>query len=749
MFLSWNLLFGNIAVIAGLANLWLSAYLVHHWRNIQARSLFFLLMGTVVWSCAYGGQLLCPDFAVKLLWVKIKSLGFVTIPVLLFHFVLVTTNYYTSAHRRVMYFLWLWAALVITATLTNHIHHLVWADARLIYLPGLVSISFERGWFFSIYLAWAYALLTASIIYLIRYSTSSNPIQRKQGALMLGAIFAPWLINSFFFFGPEAMTYIELTPISFIISSLCFVLALFRYHLLRLIPLAREAVMDGLGDPVIVLDMQDRIAKVNRACVQALCLKHFPEERTLLSSFSPQIYQLVCKSRGNTAREFDVTMALTAHPINTKSTRHWHVRIAPLRSPHQVQSGWLVVLRDITHQKEGENALRGAKNFVKNIINSMPCSIIAVDRDFEITHWNHGAHVLTGTPAHRASGQNLTSLLEDITSLYKDFSRAMETGRIQRREKQELSINNRDLIVDIITFPLTSITTPGAVIQINDITEQTRVREMMIQSEKMMSVGGLAAGLAHEINNPLAGMIQSLQVIKNRLSNPLPANLEAARKHGIPFDRLVQYMEDRKLLYMMDLAEDAGLRAAKVVDNMLSFSRSQTGEKSCHSLFDIVDSTISLLQNDYSAGGSQRFKSIEMKTMVLDDLPAVPCEKSMIQQVVLNILKNGAQAMENHTDPDKAPPQFIFRFFMDKEMACVEIQDNGPGIPEHIRRRIFEPFFTTKPVGKGTGLGLSVSYFIVVDTHKGKLTVNSSPGKGTAFTIKLPALPCTDSPAQA
>jgi signal transduction histidine kinase len=120
-------------------------------------------------------------------------------------------------------------------------------------------------------------------------------------------------------------------------------------------------------------------------------------------------------------------------------------------------------------------------------------------------------------------------------------------------------------------------------------------------------------------------------------------------------------------------------------------------------------------------------------------VPKVRCEATKIQQVYLNILKNGAQAMTE--DPDTIAPRFTLRVMEDGEMVRVEIEDNGPGMEEAVRKRIFEPFFTTKSVGIGTGLGLSVSYFIITENHRGSLSVLSTPGVGTCFVIRLPINP--------
>ena len=123
-----------------------------------------------------------------------------------------------------------------------------------------------------------------------------------------------------------------------------------------------------------------------------------------------------------------------------------------------------------------------------------------------------------------------------------------------------------------------------------------------------------------------------------------------------------------------------------------------------------------------------------------DSLPILPCEGAKIQQVLLNILRNGAQAMQTKS-PDKNPaPCFVFCLSVEKKtnMMKIEIKDNGPGMDEKTLKRIFEPFFTTKPPGIGTGLGLSVSYFIITENHQGSMDVKSIPGKGSTFTIRLP-----------
>ena len=175
-----------------------------------------------------------------------------------------------------------------------------------------------------------------------------------------------------------------------------------------------------------------------------------------------------------------------------------------------------------------------------------------------------------------------------------------------------------------------------------------------------------------------------------------------------------------------------------IIDNMLSFARKSDASFSHHNPVDLIDKILELASTDYDPKKSFDFRSIRIEKKYADNLPMVPCESAKIQQVILNILNNGAHAMFDGSK--EVQPKFILRLNHDpkKDMLRIEIEDNGPGIVPDTAKRIFEPFFTTKPVGIGTGLGLSVSYFIIVENHGGSMDVVSAPGQGAKFIIQLP-----------
>ena len=275
-----------------------------------------------------------------------------------------------------------------------------------------------------------------------------------------------------------------------------------------------------------------------------------------------------------------------------------------------------------------------------------------------------------------------------------------------------------------------------------DITERKKTQEIMIQTEKMMSVGGLAAGMAHEINNPLGGVLQGTQNVIRRLAPDLKANLDTAEETGINLQELQQYLEKRGILSILSGIRYSANKAAEIISNMLQFSRKSESNRAPTNLVRLLDRVLKMAVQDYDLEKKYDFKNIDIVKEFGTDIPLIPCTETEIEQVILNLLKNSAQAMEENGNHES--PRITLRCYNDRNWASIEVEDNGPGMDESTRKRAFEPFFTTKPVGTGTGLGLSVSYMIITENHNGALEVESEPGQGTKFIIKLPLTRATN-----
>ncbi|NRA22536.1 MAG: PAS domain-containing sensor histidine kinase, partial [Oceanospirillaceae bacterium] len=357
-----------------------------------------------------------------------------------------------------------------------------------------------------------------------------------------------------------------------------------------------------------------------------------------------------------------------------------------------------------------------------------------------IIQWNLAAQSETGISPERAYQKKLTQIFPRLEADMRKISDAISLGKESSQRKRMYIKNQVTLYEDITIYPLISGTEAGAgaVIRFDNVTEQVMISEMMIQSEKMLSLGGLAAGMAHEINNPLAGMMQTANVVLNRLGNhDVIASTQLAAELGTDLATINQYMERRGIVVMLNNIIASGHRIALIVDNMLDFSRQNQALSAEHSIIHLLNQALELSMTDHSLKHHYDFKNIVIVKEYQLDLPLINCEAGKIQQVFLNLLRNAAQAMQ---EDGVHKPQLILRINYDDKLkqVMIEIEDNGPGINDEVKLRVFDPFFTTKSEGLGTGLGLSVSYFIITENHGGKLTVDSVVGEYTKFIICLP-----------
>ena len=396
--------------------------------------------------------------------------------------------------------------------------------------------------------------------------------------------------------------------------------------------------------------------------------------------------------------------------------------------------------------KDRENQIKKVQSYISSIIDSMPSVLISVDGDLIVTQWNSAAEKATGISNSEAHGKRLLDIFPQIRNEAYLLNESMDTRQVRYLSKQPLCgehalFGKKDKsFEDITIFPLISGDIKGAVIRIDDVTDKVQMEELMIQNEKMLSIGGLAAGMAHEINNPLAGMMQTANVINNRLIDKLdlPVNKKAAEEAGTTTQAIAKYMNARDIPRMIRTIIDSGKHAAEVVSNMLAFARKGDHSKSAAIVEELIDKTLELAATDYDMKKKYDFKRIRITKDLSPNLPQLVCEQTKIQQVILNILRNSAQAMQ---DSGTENPQIIIRAHSSDngELINIEFEDNGPGMNEETTKRVFEPFYTTKTVGNGTGLGMSVSYFIIAENHGGEISVTSKLDKGTTFYITLPA----------
>ncbi len=390
---------------------------------------------------------------------------------------------------------------------------------------------------------------------------------------------------------------------------------------------------------------------------------------------------------------------------------------------------------DITERKRVEVALRDGEDRFRQLANAAFEGILFHDQGIILDANRVWAELFGFESAEGLIGRNLFAVLpltEDSKAVIRERTRLPDTGVF------EISAVLPDGNTRILETRGRGYVYQGRnarVVTVHDITLRKQSERLMVESEKLRTVAGLAASVAHEINNPLAGMVQNAQVIVNRLTQEMPANQQAAERYGTTFTVIRNFIEDREIPAMLESIRSSGRQASHIVQNLLAYSRKDQGSNTAD-LAELVERTLELAVNDYELKNQDGLGGVEIVRELSPDTPATLCNANQIQQVLLNLIRNAVQAMR--ANPAGRPPRLYVRTHNDNGRGCIEVEDNGPGIvPEH-RGRLFEPFFSTKPAGEGTGLGLFVCYHIVTVNHGGQIAVDSPPGKGTCFRITLP-----------
>lgn len=397
---------------------------------------------------------------------------------------------------------------------------------------------------------------------------------------------------------------------------------------------------------------------------------------------------------------------------------------------------------EVKYRAKIEQAISELQQYLNNIIESMPSAIIAVDADLHIIQCNSNAQELFSLDSQNILHASLPDICLHLREYIEPIRYSVNDQQLLKIERITLPSPESLKLYDLIIYPLKNSQKPGAVIRIDDVSQRVRMEEMLVQNEKMMSLGGLAAGMAHEINNPLGAIIHTLQNINRRLDPHIAKNIDTALAVGTDIGSVRAYLSERDIFAFFDNIREAGERASLIVSNMLQFSRQSHKDLHPQDIHQIIERAISIARNDYNMTTGYDFKRIDLFKDFEFHLPQVPCIPSEIEQVVINILKNAAQALTDYESNKAFDPDWFARIeihtYLEHGQAVIEIADNGPGMSDETRKHIFEPFFTTKDVGAGTGLGLSVSYFIITSHHNGAMQVSSKPGEGSVFTLYLP-----------
>ena len=429
----------------------------------------------------------------------------------------------------------------------------------------------------------------------------------------------------------------------------------------------------------------------------------------------------------------DRKMILTKEKEKAESARIRAIRLS--NETRQINEK---LAQEITIRRSVESQLTHTRSILDSIIDSMPSALFTLDNNGYIIQCNQQAADWLACERHPLVGKRLSNYISELKDFNTLIDQSLVENCVKKIERLKLSLPIGVFPADITLYPLKDNNLKGLVIRIDDISQREKMEEVIMQTEKMKSVGGLAAGMAHEINNPLGAILQGVQNIQRRIQIDNDKNQEVAANNHLDLQAMTHYLEQRQIIKFINNIQDAGKRAASIVSNMLQFSRGNQKQLSPTLIKDLIERSLNLARADLE------LKKITIHLSSIDDSLLFYCIPSELEQVILNLLQNSAQALSNYNPlplNENWTPQIHLSAIQDKSHTYIKVKDNGPGMSNNVRRRIFEPFFTTKDIGAGTGLGLSVSYFIITAHHHGQLEIESKPDQGACFTLKIPNKP--------
>lgn len=354
------------------------------------------------------------------------------------------------------------------------------------------------------------------------------------------------------------------------------------------------------------------------------------------------------------------------------------------------------------------------KQYLENLVETAGDAVVTVGREGRITSWNRSAEQILGYRKDQALGSELTNLASGQGA--RDQLSGILQGALQGRTSSNVEStwvrrDRKEVVVSLTVSPITSAPREvvGVLVIARDITERKKLQEELFHSEKLASIGQLAAGVAHQINNPLGAISGRTQMLL-RLDGPV---------------------EQEFLLEQLEKIRADSARIAETVNDLLGFARKTETAKQYTDVNLVLDETIDMVKQEVIA------RKIRIVRNYTENLPPIIASENHLRQLFANLMTNAFDAMRGGGALKLITALRPATAEREEEVLEVVFEDQGVGIPEGDLPRIFEPFFTTKPAGEGTGLGLAVAKRIV-DFHNGRIEVDSKLGVGTRFTIQFP-----------
>jgi two-component system NtrC family sensor kinase len=479
-------------------------------------------------------------------------------------------------------------------------------------------------------------------------------------------------------------------------------------------------ILASMQGGLFTIDKNAKITSFNHA---AEMITGFKKEDVLNKKCYTVLRSNLCKSKCLLKRTLETGESMFNYDaiIRNKEGKEIPVNVttSALRAKDNVIIGALEIFRDLTERKQLWDKLREERDKARQYLSVARVMIVALNREGRVTLINKMGCEVLGYKEEEIIGNNWFDFCIPAKTRHKvrEVFLKLMAGEIEIAEYYENPISIRSSDERIIAWHSTIVRDKkghiiGTLSSGEDITERKQTEEELIRSEKLASVGQLAAGVAHEVNNPLAGILVYIKLLLKRYEQNQLQNEQTKEQ----LEKIARETE----------------RCSRIIKNLLDFSRQTEATFRSVDINKVIEATFSIVGHQIS------LENIKLKKELGRFLPPILGDFDQIQQALMNIVLNAAQAMPNGGDltvtTSVARGVTIGRSI--KDAIVIDVSDTGVGITKENLNRLFTPFFTTKEKGKGIGLGLSVVHGII-ERHHGKIEIESNPGTGTTFSIYL------------
>ncbi len=681
-------------------------------RAHGARPFAAMVAAAGVWSFFMSLEYMTQDRSWRILWSKMEYLGITSLPHLWLFFSLDYSQRGMQQLKRLMRtpLPYIFPAIMLGLVFSNESHGLVWRNVeQVISDAGTTSFYFQHGIAFYIFIIYAYSLLLAGSLALIREAARFPKLYKRQGRSLLLATAIPWVANLIYISGFSPWQTIDLTPIAFVLSGAILGIGVFRLYLFDIVPVAHDSVIESLPEGVIVIDTNHRVAYSNTSARRLL-----QSNADSVAADSPDPW--VGQKAAALLKPFPALQRVLENTANTSTEINF-----PGETPRTIEAaatfvyaptgdinGRLLTLRDITESKRIDEELRLQSAALQSTTNA----IVITNKQGEIQFVNPAFSQITGYDQEEALGRKLNILNSgrQDKAFYKELWTAISTdtpwhGELVNRRKDGSYYTEEQTIAPVHNDS-GAVTHYIAVKQ--DITQRKLLEEMR---------DDLMKALVHDLRNPLSSILLSLEAYQM-----LPENSVVSPS----------------VHKMLVLARDATWRMMGMINAIMDMSRIESGQlvldRQAVAMAEMVEQAI----NQQSSLATHN--DILLLNAVSYDLPLAYIDSTLIIRVLQNLLDNAIKftpnggTVEIHAQPAQ-----------EESFIELRVTDSGPGIPADLLRRVFDKYATGPNVRRGAGLGLAFCR-LAVNAHGGRIWVDNSSQPGTAFCFTLPISTALSSP---